>query len=1021
MSPKRLLILILPVLALLLLWKLYDPPAGDDVATDPTSTNQGQDADEGDALESKADASGSGSQKKAVDAAAERREAVENSFELPRLIGRVVDDLGQPVANAKVLCRNDPDLDAWTTSKPPDMMDAKRLVEKWRESEKARHESRTDSDGRFHVAAPAGTSDLNFEVRARGHIVLKRLPTRPTTQDVDLGELTLDRAGVIAGKVVDASDQPIADARVRRSVGNFGDQFEDMEVAGIEDFGGSGRESIRTDRFGRFEIAHAKPGKFQLRATHAKHPPSSTEGLSVARGEVMADVVIVMTAGVQITGRISDVPTGMTDLRVLAQGKSEKSNPLAALGFDPMEMMGSMGFAMGDRTATVDADGKFVLNGLKPDTAYKIWAVHEGTGVLQMSPCTDPVEVRGGALGVQLRYVEGVAVTMVVIDARTNKPLTDLKVNPKLEGGGLFEAAFAQAMGSSAKFESYPDGRVTLTNLRPKQKQTLNLEIEALGHAPFARKKIELPARGKIDLGTIRLASAPVLRVLVTDEKTSKPVSGAQVQLVVDTGDEPASRIRSRVMVNTNNRLNISDLGGRRRLGRTDGKGVCLLNSYPGESVIVKVEARDRAPYESDPFAASVNKDGEHSAALEVGGSVEVLVFDTENNPLPEIGVERRGPGGEETVTSDAKGLVRFEHLATGLHGFRLGDRPSGGGGFTIGLNIGTRGSSDKKDEGWKDLEVFDEKLSHLTLTRTGFGMLGGIVRENGVPLRGAKVKLVPGRKDADGRGEMEELMALTEQLEGMLSGGTSSGKTSKSGRYKIDKVPVGEHRLRITHANRLMPTIVPVKIELGKNKFDIELQTTSLAGRVLGPDGEPIDGATVEVTSSSSKMNGQMLEIMRGATEMFGGGLNFGGGAPEIKTDDNGEFELRGLRAGTALVVRVRASGFTRSSTKVTLREGEARRGFDVRLVVGGKIRIKVNGKIPAIGTISATFADDSQKVDPTMGILKDGRCTLRGLRPGRWKVTLTGVNLGEDQTKPVTKEVVVVAGESTRLEFDL
>ena len=123
---------------------------------------------------------------------------------------------------------------------------------------------------------------------------------------------------------------------------------------------------------------------------------------------------------------------------------------------------------------------------------------------------------RAPANGIELAYDPGIAVTFQVVDADTGAALTELRVGTQMVGGSGFAAMFSGAMGRNAKFESYPNGIVEVPNLRPKKKQKLTLRLEALGYAPHKQEGIELPMRGSLDLGTIRLKPAPIVEVVVT-------------------------------------------------------------------------------------------------------------------------------------------------------------------------------------------------------------------------------------------------------------------------------------------------------------------------------------------------------------------------------------------------------------------------------------------------------------------------------------------------------------------------
>src|SRR5690606_5641670 len=133
-----------------------------------------------------------------------------------------------------------------------------------------------------------------------------------------------------------------------------------------------------------------------------------------------------------------------------------------------------MGFAFGEQQCEIGSDGKFVLQGLDADSSYRLWVAQRGRGFAGNGVCSNRVEAMTDSSGVALRYEQGVSVTFLVVDAKSGAPIESLWVRDRLLGGGGIGDMMAFAP-SNAQQKPYPDGKVTVANLRPKKEQKLNL------------------------------------------------------------------------------------------------------------------------------------------------------------------------------------------------------------------------------------------------------------------------------------------------------------------------------------------------------------------------------------------------------------------------------------------------------------------------------------------------------------------------------------------------------------------
>lgn len=317
------------------------------------------------------------------------------------------------------------------------------------------------------------------------------------------------------------------------------------------------------------------------------------------------------------------------------------------------------------------------------------------------------------------------------------------------------------------------------------------------------------------------------------------------------------------------------------------------------------------------------------------------------------------------------------------------------------------RGQGEPVDEvPWQTVTVADGAQATIKLQQLPSATLRGIVRENGVPLAGARVTFAKGSGDTpeDAAGRM------VGDMMGQMGGGRSRdrGTTSELGEYKLESLPEGSHRLRITHKQRAMPTEVAVTLRLGDNVFDVDLEATAVRGTVLGPDGAPIDGARVIAKVARDDEANEIED----AVGNFMPGMSLGGGNA-VKTDASGAFELKGITAKGALLVEATAKGFARA--EVRLEPEQLANAVQLKLQAAGKIKVTL-ANAPPFGAVVARWLGDG-KEGRKMQMLRNGKGTLDGLRPGPWEVAIEGgPNGGEERPK---RTVEVLANETVAVDF--
>lgn len=1019
MSPKRsaTLLVLLPVLALALWWMASGQGSNDGLPGVEGPVG-GADETVAAAPVAVADATDDPDADQAGTEASTQLERVEVPV-VAAFSGTVVDDAGVPIEGALVSCRARVDYSriVGATVRGSSPGEALRRLQTEPRDEP---ETVTADDGHFRLRSPVGGGELRLSVLARGYLQLTRNVPQPNESEVKLGAIEVQRGAILGGRVVDANGLPVAGAHVRAVGANEPSWMSSLSFRGAVR-SGRAENADETDSDGQFELAHAKPGAFTLRVSHSKHPPESLEGRRVQLGASIDDLLVVMRRGSAIEGRIVGSPADEL-LRVLARRAESGNSPFAVLGDHGGEVFGSLGMGFGDRSVDVAADGSFVLDGLDPALSYHVWAMHRGA-TFRSNSCTVRKLVPAGTRGLQLPYDPGIGVAFHVVDAETGEPLTHLSVDTRLVGGSGIGAFFSAGRVGRSSFVDYPDGWVTVGDLRPKSKQKLTLRLEALGYAPFKREDIELPMRGELNLGVLRLKPAPLVHVSVIDGTSGAPIEGARVALEVVEA-RPEGR-RGSVSFSTAIAIDggsESSHGGphmafvtgndRRRRGVTDADGLCTLNSFPGETARVEVSSEGYARYAAGDLSLPQRGNTRHQAAMVVGATVAVLVVDVNNEPVGGATVmHRSGSGRPAREKTDATGHVSFEFLVPGAHRFKLARNSAAGGRAVFVDSRVSVSGSEPVEPGWEEITVRDGEAAELTLMQPVTGELTGVVRENGLPLARARIRFVPGT----GRSETAAHAMVAEVTGGlaeMISGRGSSVRTDGVGRYHLKELSAGEHRLRITHADRVMSSIVSVMIVGGEQAHDVDLTTAVLTGRVIAPDGIALKRASVSVSPATAR---EVRAISAGLHGAFG---VMHGGDDSVTTDSDGRYELRGVRPNVDLVIRAKANDCAPvTSDPVQVREGQTVSVADLTLVVGGRVDVTVTGAEAPFSMVTASWqGEESDGVDPVFGMLRGGEASLKGLRPGRWKVELQEMQGGADKPNEV---VDVVAGEATEVRF--
>ena len=212
---------------------------------------------------------------------------------LPTISGRVVDaSTGAPVSTFEVQLRQE--IQGSTTGQTQAFTNSKIKVD--------------DPDGRFELTAPkAGTYIV--EAIAPGFADTYSDPFETVmNQDTSGVEVRMTRGGVLVGRVVSASGEPIQGAVIETHDKTWSsDPFGQMLAqSGIGD---ATETSARTGADGTFRLESLKPADYQLRIRHRDHASKTVLDLSLSEGQELRVPDVRLPRGATISGTVLG-PTG---------------------------------------------------------------------------------------------------------------------------------------------------------------------------------------------------------------------------------------------------------------------------------------------------------------------------------------------------------------------------------------------------------------------------------------------------------------------------------------------------------------------------------------------------------------------------------------------------------------------------------------------------------------------------------------------------------------------------------------
>ena len=860
----------------------------------------------------------------------------------PLVSGRLVDALGRPVGDARVLAAGGSR--GWS-------LDSEMFLA----GRGRRFETRSDAEGRF-AFDDLRPGDLRLAARAAGFAPLD-LEGRslPPGGSLDLGEIVLEPGVAVSGVVTDARGTPVAEAEIYVPLDGGTEVLFSPRPAGSLAAVTAGDGTFRADVL--------PPGPWRLQVHAEEHPDVVVEGVLERPGAERAGLWIRLESGATISGRVF-------------AGRSERVEELVVrAGRDPGGVPGPAGRLDLFREAACDGDGRFTLRGLAPDTLYRLRVRSAGDEGRDPRWLCAPLDALSGERNVEIGLL-GAAAVVFEIRGEGGGALSEVHAAVDARSGSARETRTrSDPEGGLARLEN---GRWRLADLRAGAEWSTRLTLFAPGHAAWGADLGSLAPGEERDLGSILLREVPAVEVRVVDAASGAPLQGARVELELERGGSASG-------------VWIEDENGRRDAtrtsrARTGEDGTARLGTPSDALVWVRAEHEGRAP--SLPIEVPPGEEGSRSltVALGLGGAVEVAVLDADGSVLPGVRVQARpvetqsgsGPRQRErrNELSDAAGRARFAHLAPGLWSFAL----------DTGVRGGVRGDP---------IEVSEGSRAEIVLSAAPLAKLEGRVRESGRTLVGASLALVPGRvRDASG-------VARSSGRSRHESRTDAAGRYAFDDLAEGSWTLLVEHPSRAIPAlfpMDLQPGANVFDAELSVSLLEGTVRDEAgrpLAGiRVRMGTGRPARSARASFVHSSFAEVAVLAQPAEGGTEAVSdsdGRWQLRGAPPDValwvqaEGRDHQPARAEGLRVGEDAVLSgvdlvLKPAG--RVAVRV-LDQGAPARGVAIWP------RRRVEGAPPEHGQPAFTDAL--------------GQAELRGLAPGPWTVLASGRNRRRPAERPV------------------
>lgn len=307
---------------------------------------------------------------------------------------------------------------------------------------------------------------------------------------------------------------------------------------------------------------------------------------------------------------------------------------------------------------------------------------------------------------------------------------------------------------------------------------------------------------------------------------------------------------------------------------------------------------------------------------------------------------------------------------------------------------------------------VFDELHFWLSSAKEWRTVSGRVVDEQGTPVQGATIRLVRGPSPTAGH----DLALALAGIEPADPSTEEVGMSDAEGFFSLRSLP--GHKSLVASHPEMAPAIVPaVKVSPGLESTRVREITLNSGwttdGTVKDTSGEPIPGATVQVTYPSSSPDGSTVVHPPDQRR------------EPVRTDSAGAFRITRL-PHLDVALKARAPGFLPSLTPVRPEPGEAvTLTLERAASLGGRVLDEagdaiLNAEIRLIPEDATKWPGASREQDPIKTVKSGtgGEFEMDGVPPGLWRLSVQAEGYAPDQ---VTNLEVAAGEELSELEIRL
>ncbi|MBL8766799.1 MAG: carboxypeptidase regulatory-like domain-containing protein [Planctomycetes bacterium] len=742
----------------------------------------------------------------------------------------------------------------------------------------------SDELGRFTIIEVVPSDDYMVVAETKDGLMGQRWGVEALEKLVfEVGDIALRAGARVRGTVRTEAGGTVANARI--TVGWSWDAHD-----------------VVSDAKGAFDAGIVYPGQQQIQLDAKGYALKDAVQREFVEGDDVDDLELVVIPSAMISGRVYDESgRGIANASIWASKQQTEED-------------GWNGVWIGGSTVTA-ADGTFEFGSMSPGK-YQLNVDAPG----YMSAYKE-IDAGGPPLEFPMtraNWIEG-----LVVDAQSGAPVKPESIRlhwiPPWERDNP-NAELEQFWGNDDQVDLFDDGRF---KYGLEASGTFVVEATAAGYGAGRSERFVLSEHGSATGILVRLEKSLDLVVTVLDAATRQPVTGAVAEawtLVREEGDDNVHQIRA-LGYSGGRTDSVSRFGGqlgeRRSRVPTAADGTAKLHSVqPGmHAVIARKDGYARGRV-NDIEIVRGQAPGPVEVLLNAGGSITGRITNENSEPEPAIKVFAFSVDNErgEAVSLEG-GVYTIEHLPPGR--YRVEAQPEGG------MYVNERNNRRRDGRELTMQERFPVVVEEgratpqdLKVERIIPGSLKGVITINGRPTAGLNVSVA--WVDPNARGRRNNY--------GWWGG--NQAKTDAMGNFTFRRLRPGTYTVTVNQGWRRSFQVGEAVVNPGvESNVSFDVQLGGVYGRVVDADGKPVQ-------------NVQMWAYRKQAD-----GSSQWSGDYGAQTNENGEFTIEGMQAGTwQLNCSVR--GYQQKAEDNLQITGYRNVGpLEIRLTRGGWLKVTLTG----------------------------------------------------------------------------